>query len=154
MGTALEFLKLMLPVVTAFVAGYLVNRLKTREDFIEKRCEELCNSAFDAAELGQDYWLKDQKDIDNELIGTKITAKLQKLALMRVKLEKFLSLESSSAIIDQEQRLQRSITGGDFGVHNRNADVSRAKEIIFSVHSYDTTVRMARLDDLKGLWRR
>jgi hypothetical protein len=114
----------------------------------------MCKTASEAARLGQDFWAIDQKDVRDFLVEARIISTLEKLSTMRLKLEAFISEKSAKEIIIQEQQFRRNLTGGNFGVHNRQQDIERAKVVIYSAHRYDTTVRMTRLEDLKGFWRR
>jgi hypothetical protein len=149
-----EAIKTLIPVIPAFLAGYLVNRWKTREDFIEKRCDEMCKVVGDTAKLAQEYWLLNQQEITDQLLATKIVSAQSKLSEMRLRLEEFISKRSANEIVAAEQDFQRNLTGGDFGVHNRVRDFERAKITIFSAHKYETAIRMSRLGDIKGLWRK
>jgi hypothetical protein len=148
-----EAAKVLLPVLPAFLAGYLVNRWKSREDAIDKRCDEMRRELSEASRLGQSYWIKNQIDLEDELIPAKIQAAQRKLSEMRVRLDVFLSVESSKSIIAAEQQFQRAVTGGNFGVHNRLADTERARNIIYRAAEYDVAIRMSRLNDMKGIRR-
>jgi hypothetical protein len=149
-----EMIKVLLPVLPAFLAGYLVNRWKTREDFIEKRCDEMCRIVNETAKLGQEYWTKNEAELSQQLLATQILSSQSKLSQMRLRLEEFISTKSADEIISAEQAFQRNLTGGGFGVHNRTCDIERARFIIYSAQTYETTIRMSRLNDLKGLWRK
>jgi hypothetical protein len=148
-----EAAKVLLPVLPAFLAGYLVNRWKSREDAIDRRCDEMCRELSETSKLGQMYWLENQSDSKDQLAGIKIQAAQKKLSEMRVRLDGFLSQQSSRAIIEAEQKFQRAITGGNFGVHNRVADIERAREIVYRAAEYDVAIRMSRLSDMKGFRR-
>lgn len=149
-----EIFKLIFPILTAFLAGYLVSRWKTREDMIEKRCDQMCAAIAEISQYGQTYWLNDQAQLSDLLLAAKIQASQQSLSEMRVKLEQFLSGQSIEAIVEAEQNFQRAITGGDFGVHNRKSDVDKARTTIYAAKRYETTIRMSRMQDIKGYWRR
>jgi hypothetical protein len=148
-----EAAKVLLPVLPAFLAGYLVNRWKSREDAIDRRCDEMCRELSEVSKLGQAYWISDQRELQDELTAAKIQAAQKKLSEMRVRLDSFLSPQSSKAIIEAEQQFQRAVTGGNFGVHNRVADIERARTIVYRAAEYDVAIRMSRLNDMKGMRR-
>jgi hypothetical protein len=148
-----EAIKVLLPVLPAFLAGYLVNRWKSREDAIDKRCDEMCRELSDASKLAQSYWTVNQIDLSDQLSATKLLASQRKLSEMRMRLDSFLSAKSTKAIILAEQQFQRAVSGGNFGVHNRLADTECAREIIYRAAEYDVAIRMSRLNDMKGIKR-
>lgn len=148
-----EITKVLLPVLPAFLAGYLVNRWKSREDAIDRRCDEMCRELSEVSKLGQTYWIANQRDLEDQLVASKIQAAQRKLSEMRVRLDSFLSSKSSKAIIEAEQQFQRAVTGGGFGVHNRPSDIERARTIIYRAAEYDVAIRMSRLNDMKGIKR-
>jgi hypothetical protein len=152
-GFVWEATKLLLPVLPAFLAGYLVNRWKTREDAIDRRCDEMCRELGEVSKLGQMFWCVDHKDLSDQLATSKIQAAQRKLSEMRTRLDSFLSPEASKTIIGAEQQFQRAITGGNFGVHNRVADIERAREVVYRAAEYDVAIRMSRMNDMKGIRR-
>lgn len=143
---------MLMPVVPAFIAGYAVNRWKTREDTIEKRCEDVSKEISELTKLASEYWQKDQSAISDQLLGIKILASQTKLSEIRGRLEAFLSVDSAKRIVVRESEFMRSLSGGDFGVHNRTADIERARMLILNAARYESEVRMAHLSDLKGMF--
>ena len=88
------------------------------------------------------------------MIETKILAAQLKMSELRKGLEGFMSKLATDEIIKSEQIFQRTLTGGDFGVHNREPDLERAKIMMVHGRKYENIIRISRLKDSAGLWRR
>ena len=114
----------------------------------------MCRTLSELSQMGQNYWLTDQAAQTDHLLATKIQSSQMKLSEMRLKLEGFISKVATREIVESEQKFQREISGGNFGVHNRLEDIERARRVIYSGQSYETTIRMSRLHDMKGYFGR
>lgn len=142
-------------VVSALLSGYLFSRYKSFQDQLEKRCDDLCNHVSTAGELANLYWKSDQKELHSAKevdLETKILAKLHAIGSLRVAIEKDISASAKDSLAQAEASLMRELTGGDFGIHNRTADIQRAKASIMQAAMCVTTIRAARLEDMRG-WR-
>jgi hypothetical protein len=142
------------PLLAALLSGYAVNRWKGREDHIEKRFDELCLTAQDAADLASDYWSGTALDEEMNLREAKILAHLAKMAGLRVLLSGYGSQATSREMEVSESIFLRQTTGGAFGVHNRTAEPQRILACQRAAADFVVAVRRARLNDLRGFWRR
>jgi hypothetical protein len=142
---------LVAAIFAAALSGYAVNRWKGRGDYIEERLDELCNSVAETADLASGYWAENQTN-NAYLEEARITAGLVRIAGLRVLLEGFTSSASVGELRSAEATFLRNVTGGDFGVHNRTANLERAAGCHHSAASFIVTVRRARIYDLRG-WR-
>jgi hypothetical protein len=145
---------LLSAVVGAFLSGYVVNRWKGREDQIEKRFDELCESVLDTAVLAAEYWEGTAQDAGMRLREAKILSSLRRIAGLRVLLSDFVSASAQREMEVSESAFIREVSGGQFGVHNRTADVQRIMGCHFIATELILTARRARLRDLRGLWMR
>jgi hypothetical protein len=142
------------PILAALLSGYAVNRWKGREDHIEKRFDELCTTAQEAADLASSYWAGGAQDDGMPLREAKIFAQLAKMAGLRVLLETYGSESSIREMQVAESLFLRQTTGGDFGVHNRTAQPQRIFACQRAAADFVVAIRRARLADLRGFWRR
>lgn len=145
---------LLPPLLAAFLSGYLVSRWKTREDAIEKRLDELIQQIDLVATEAVAYWLRPGIHPDTQLSGAKVAAGIAKLDGLRSTISTFLSATGNDEITTVAGHFFRETTGGDFGVHNRDADIIRALSIPRLAASYCVSVRRARMRDLAGYFRR
>jgi hypothetical protein len=141
------------PFLAAFLSGYLVSRWKTREDAIEKRLDELIVQIDAVANAANAYWLKGPQDSEVKLQATKVMAGIARLDGLRSTIAPFLSSAANTEIVAIAGDFLRTSTGGDFGVHNRDADLSRSLQVLLVAASYSVAVRSARMKDLLG-WKR
>lgn len=142
---------LLAAIFAAALSGYAVNRWKGRGDYIEERLDELCDLIAETAEVASGYWAKNQTN-DAYLEEARITAGLARIAGLRVLLEGFTSSASVGEMRSAEATFLRDATGGNFGVHNRTADLRRAGGCHHSGAHFIVAVRRARMYDLRG-WR-
>jgi hypothetical protein len=144
---------LLSAVVGAFLSGYMVNRWKTRDDQIEKRFDELCETALATADLAAEYWQGTAQDDGMALREAKIMGALRRIAGLRVMLSDYTSASSVNELEVAEQNFVREVSGGQFGVHNRTADLQRIISCQHVANELVLRARRARLRDLRG-WRR
>jgi hypothetical protein len=142
-------------LISAFLSGYLLSRYKSKEDNLDKRCDEICKEANEVAILARDYWIKSAQEVAQgveALLATDIKVRMLKIAGLRTMIEQMLSQSATKELIRAEQLLLREITGGNFGVHNRNLDIERARSVLYEASNFTVAVRSARMNDIKG-WR-
>jgi hypothetical protein len=142
------------PLLAAFLSGYLVNRWKGRQDHIEKRFDELCDSVLATADLAADYWAGSAEDEGMALREAKIVAQRTKIAGLRVMLSRSVSASTDHEIQSAEAKFFRETTGGSFGVHNRVAESHRIIACHCAAADMIVAIRRARLHDLQGFWTR
>jgi hypothetical protein len=142
---------LLSPFIAAFLSGYWLHRWKGRVDHLEKRFDEFCECINKTADLAADYWLADATTKKQE---AEILAGLSRIAGMRVMLGPVISAAATNELSAAESIFLRQTTGGNFGVHNRTSDINRAMACIHQGAHFVTTVRTARLRDLRGMWQR
>jgi hypothetical protein len=139
------------PLLAAFVSGYLVSRWKGRQDYIEKRFDEICTAISDTANLASEYWAGDAKDEGMKLREAKIKGQLLRVAGLRVLLSPYGSQSASNEMAEAESRFIRQTTGGDFGVHNRVSEHDRVITCQCAAAELIIAVRRARLQDIRGV---
>lgn len=155
MTLAWEILKILTPpLLAAFFTGYLVNRLKAREDGIDKRLDELYTEIKLAAADAADYWQTEAIAPDIKLKAAKVQAGIGRLGGLHSMLSTHVSSAASVEITKAASDFMRTATGGDFGVHNRLADVQRAALVHLQAADFAVAVRRARMSDLRGWFRR
>jgi hypothetical protein len=142
---------LLAAIFAAALSGYVINRWKGRSDYIEERLDELCDLDVATADIASVYWAKDQTN-EAYLQEARITATLGRIAGLRVLLESFTSTASASELRSAEATFLRDATGGDFGVHNRTANLGRAAGCHHSAAHFNVAIRRARMYDLRG-WK-
>lgn len=156
-GEMAGWLKLAAPaLISAFLSGYLISRYRSREDNLDKRCDELCSEIDKVASLAEVYWSKSARELQEgsgTLSDATIKVKLQKIAGIRVMIEQFMSRAAANELVVEEQKLLRCITGGDFGVHTRSSDIERARTVQYVATEYLVAVRNSRMNDVRG-WKR
>ena len=141
----IEFAKLFVSaLVSAFIAVKVVNRLKSRSDHVDKRIDELCSEIRAVANLATDYWMREPS---NELkpLAAKIQAGIRFVEELRVATSDFAPELKSEMSIRASQEFFRAATGGDFGVHNRAANLDRSVSVQYVALRYVSVVRRARL---------
>jgi hypothetical protein len=141
-------------VAGAIFSGYVVTRWKAREDQIEKRIDELCTATHEIASLAAAYWAGTPQDPSMNVREAQIIASMRRIAGLRVLLSEFVSRASDAEIVAAEAFFIRSVTGGDFGVHNRTADSERMLACQYAAAEMVLAARRSRLLDLRGLWPR
>jgi hypothetical protein len=142
---------LVSPFLAALLSGYWVQRWLKRNDYVEARVNDLCDTAEKIADLGSEYWAAAaQADPALKLKESKIVAAFSMLAGLRVMLSDLISEKGSSELREAEQRFFREVTGGDFGVHNRQASVEKVVSCQHEASRFIVAVRRSRLADLRG----
>lgn len=141
-------------LLAALLSGYAVNRWKGREEHIERRFDELCVAIVDTANLAAEYWSEDAQSQGASLCEAKIRSHLIKIAGLRVILADHVSRSTSREMEVAESAFIRQTTGGQFGAHNRTADMQRVIGCHCAAAELIVAIRRARLRDLQGLRRR
>jgi hypothetical protein len=141
------------PALAAAFSGYAVHRWKGRADYIEKRLDEMCQIIEDTTAVSSAYWMKAQS-AECSVEEAQIRAGLAKIAGLRVLLEGYTSNVSTRELRAAEAAFLRETTGGDFGVHNRTADIERATGCYYSAAAFIVAIRQGRMNDLRGWWQR
>jgi hypothetical protein len=154
-----EWFKTLLPVaialLSAFLSGYFFARYKSREDQIDKRCDEICVEIVSVGNASSLYWLEPNlARVENNMQQVKIVAGWSRISGLRVLLEEFVSETAKSELVDAEMKMFSVTTGSNFGGMNVAAEPQRARESILEAANYVNTVRMARMRDTKGHLRR
>lgn len=142
------------PFLAAGLSGYAVQRWKGRGDYIEKRLDEFCDIVAKTADVASEYWRVDQIHPDAQLNEVKLRSGLARIAGLRVLLEGELSGTSTKELRAAEVAFLRQTTGGEFGVHNRTADLTRFAGSQFSAANFVVAARQARMRDLRGFRQR
>jgi hypothetical protein len=125
-----------------------------REDYIEKRFDELCSTILDTADLASDYWSGSAADEGMRLCESKIVASLKRIGGLRVILSQYISRSAHNELAQAESALLRETTGGNFGVHNRQPDPQKILSCQAVASDCVITIRRARMSDLRGFRRR
>lgn len=142
----LEFAKMLFSaLLSAFVAVKVVNRLKARSDYVDKRIDDICSEIRSVANLATDYWIK-EPSIELLSVEAKIQAGIRFIEELRVATSKYAPELVSEHAVKVSQDFFRAATGGDFGVHNRISSVERAVSVQHAAVRYVSVVRRARLD--------
>lgn len=150
-------IKTFFPIVfTAVLSVFLVGRYKTREDHADKRIDELCKDAEEVSRFSERFWSTklNAKNVEFQLLRTKISISLQKMRDVRAAMGKEFSLSSTREIVQAEQALLRDLTGGEFESPVRPADFDQARIAMASCQSYVTVLRSARIADVRHFKRR
>lgn len=137
----LEYLKIVVgPVSSALLAVYIVNKSKTREDHIERRIDEICNDVRSICDFSCDYWSQDQS---HKLIPVevKIQTRIMYLSRISVKASELSPELQNYHVKKLMQHFARTVTGGDFGVHNRTSDTNRIRDIFHSANNLAVEIR-------------
>jgi hypothetical protein len=140
--------------MSAIASGYLVSRWKSREDAIEKRLDELWSEIKAAGEQASEYWRMPQISPDLNIRATAIQSTIARIDGTRSTLAEFMSPRANEEIAAHAATFLRQATGGNFGVHNREAEESRAAAAQLAAANYAVWSRRARMRDLKGWFRR
>lgn len=140
--------------VGAVLSGYLIARWKYREDSVDKRFDDLWAEISITAIAATDYWATKPEDPDLKIKAAKVMAGIARINGLTSTLAEFISGPASKEIALESSRFLRTATGGNFGVHNRDDDISRAADVLPAAALFAIECRRARLRDLKGLRRR
>lgn len=147
-----DVLKLIGPaVLSAILSGIWVSRWKANLDHAEKRIDELCSDIYRLADLAADYWSKPQAN-ESPLLEARISSGMMRLAAARVALSTVVSGLDEARLVDLEQHYIRTATGGDFGVHNRQADITVAVAAQYAASSLVLAIRRGRMEALNARW--
>lgn len=150
----LETAKILIPpFLAAILSGYFISRWQSRESAIESRLDEVSQELKDAADLAADYWRKQPGDPGIPLLESKVLAAITRIDGLRSAIEEYVSRPARDEITQAASAFLREATGGDFGVHNRAADVERARGVVLFAAIFTVAVRRSRMRDLSG-WRR
>jgi hypothetical protein len=131
-------------ITTAYITVRFVNHKQFKGEHLDKRVDDLCEEIRQTAELGSEYWLVSE-DAARPIAATRIQTRVTLLEGLR-----HLAGRDAPELLDTEVSVQagrylRTLTGGDFGVHNRVPDIERAREIQRAASAYIREVRRARL---------
>ena len=155
----IEWFRVLLPsaiaVLSAFLSGYFFARYKSREDQIDKRCDELCVEISSVGNASSLYWLSaSTPPIETNIQHAKIVAGWSRISGLRVLLEDFISETAKDELLEAEMKMFGVTTGSNFGGVNIVAEPQRARECILEAAHYVNDVRTARMRDTKGHLRR
>jgi hypothetical protein len=155
----IEWVRALLPlaiaVTSAFLTGYFFARYKSREDQIDKRCDELCVEISGVGNASSQYWLSTSSlPIETNIQQAKIVAGWSRISGLRVLLEEFISETAKEELVAAELKLFGITTGSNFGGASVAAEPQRARECILEAAHYVNDVRTARMRDTKGHLRR
>lgn len=142
------------PILTAILVGFLANRWKFREDFVDKRIDNLFEEIKELGEVCSAYWELAPGSPDLKRNEAKISAGIARINSTVAALGPFLSRSAANEISVSSSSFFRIATGGNFGVHNRPADISRSEQVLIQSAHFSVACRRARLKDLKGFLRR
>jgi hypothetical protein len=138
----------------AALSGYWMARYKNREDSVEKRFDDLWKEISETANLAADYWVTKSDDPTIKMKAARVMAGMARINGLTSSLAEFTSEAAAKEITAESSRFLRAATGGNFGVHNRADEISRATELLPSAALFAIECRRARLRDLKGFFRR
>jgi hypothetical protein len=145
----------LVAVFSSWLSGYFFARKKGREDFIDKRCDELSDLAWKTTEKATIYWSRAASpDASEQTETAKIQSAFVLIGSLRAILETQMSEAAAEALADGEQRLFRLCTSGDFGASDREADIGRASKISVEGATFVSAIREQRAKDLAGTFRR
>jgi hypothetical protein len=130
-------------LLSAYIAVKVVNRLKSQSDYIEKRIDDACADIRSVADLATDYW---NKPATNELRPTeaRIAARIRLIMELRQAIAAAAPEIGSERLTEVAQDFLRTVTGGDFGVHNRVQDAERACAVQYVATRFIGEIRRAR----------
>lgn len=131
--------------LSAMAAIYIVNKNKSRTDYVEKRIDDLCTEIRAVADLAADYWVKPPGN-DLKVPEARIASRHKQIEEMRRQIGTAASELLSKEVDDASGEFFRCLTGGDFGVHNRGADTERARGAVYSGARFVTAIRKMRSD--------
>jgi len=114
----------------------------------------MCATAQTIADFGSEYWAGTPTDEGMNLREAKILGALAKLAGLRVAIGSYISHSSVLEMEMAESTFLREITGGNFGVHNREPDLERVRTCQHAASEVIVRIRRSRLADLRGIRRR
>lgn len=138
----------------ALLSGYAVSRWKGRQEHIERQFDELCSIILETADIAAIYWAGTAADEGMRLSEAKVSAYLMRIAGIRVLLTEDISGSAVNEIQIAESNFLREVSGGQFGVHNRESDIERIARCQFAASELILAARRARLRDLRGFWTR
>lgn len=141
-------------VAGAMLSGYWIARWKYREDSIDKRFDDLWKEIGETANVAADYWTTKPSNQELNMKAARVMAGITKINGIISSLAEFISKPAAEEITLESSRFLRVATGGNFGVHNRDEDVTRATDVLPSAALFAVKCRRARLRDLKGFLRR
>jgi hypothetical protein len=141
----IEFVRLLVSaLVSAFIAVKVVNRLKSQSDHVEKRIDDICADIRAVADLASDYWLKPPAN-DLKPVEARIAARIRLIEELRSATSYVAPEINSDAVLAASQEFLREVTGGDFGVHNRDQDFDRACNAQHLATRFIATIRRTRI---------
>ena len=135
--------------LAAWLAVAFVNRSKSRADFIERRVDDVCSEVRQVADLASEYWVKPPFE-HQRVSESRITARFNQIERTRNTLSKNVTALRDADVVRRSQAFFRIMTSGDFGVHNRTADVERASAVQHAATAYISAIRTARMRDHLG----
>lgn len=155
-----DFSKVVVTVACSATASvYFVNRAKSKADFLEKRIDDICSDVRAVADLASDYWMKPAAN-DLQPLEARISARFMYIARMVAIASKNVPELLSPPVVAAQAKFFRTTTGGNFGVHNRDWSVDRARQCQHDATNYMLELRNARSESynshtwLKGFFIR
>ena len=146
LAVAVDFLRLLASaIISAGLAIFVVNKSKSRIDFIEKRIDDICADIRALSDIGTDYWTKDQGQAELGPVEAKIQSRRLQIEELRAFVARDAPEISGEDVVLASAAYLRDLTGGDFGVHNRVVSLERARAVQYSGARYVNAIRKARL---------
>ncbi|MCZ7857080.1 hypothetical protein [Agrobacterium salinitolerans] len=144
---------IVLPALIGALVGagitLIFNLWKFHRDERAARCDELCKSVQEAAIVALDYWVKDYKKNNEQVIAeTKLQAAQNLLELLYEDFSTYLSESNANEIEAVLSQFTRTITGGQYTELGRKADIERAKLTGPQANRLSVSIRRANRETL------
>lgn len=142
-------------ILSALLSGLWIRHWQYREDFIEKRLDDLIREVDGAADLACAYWMRDAdaaKEPRDDAIEADLIARQTRIGSLRSLVSDFFDSHSGMNLQLSEANFIRALTGGDFGSSSRKYEAMRLRDIRAQAANYIGELRRARRSRLDASW--
>ena len=127
----------------------LFNMWKLHRDERSSRCDELCKAINDAASLAAEYWFKEYESENEQSVDeARLYASQIHIDGSFEQFGLFLTSKSETEIVQALSDFYDALTGGDYSVAKRRADMGRGKQVYALASLLSLSIRKAYRETL------
>jgi len=139
-----DVMKLAIGTAIGTIATLIHQNFKYRFEELSDRCDDLCRTASNAADLASDYWLSEASEGNGDkLIEARLRGYQSRIMGHWVNLEDRFLEKDATPIRRANVRLFDALTGGEFGSSGRKVDLFRAAEAQDATAELEVLLRRA-----------